>query len=112
MVARRHGLVRAARARGSRARSTFRNGDAPMKRMLLALAVLLGLHSAAWAQFAGGNVYGTTSDESGAALPGATATLTSTQMGTRTTTSGSQGDFRFLNIDPGKYQLVVALTGF
>ena len=83
-----------------------------MKRTLLALAVLLGLHSAAWAQFAGGNVYGTTSDESGAALPGATATLTSTQMGTRTTTSGSQGDFRFLNIDPGKYQLVVALTGF
>ena len=83
-----------------------------MKRTLLALAVLLGLHAAAWAQFAGGNVYGTTNDESGAALPGATATLTSTQMGTRTTTSGSQGDFRFLNVDPGKYQLVVALTGF
>ncbi|HEY6546832.1 MAG TPA: TonB-dependent receptor [Vicinamibacteria bacterium] len=83
-----------------------------MKRTLLALAALLSLASAGLAQFAGGNIYGAATDESGAALPGATITLTSTATGTRSTTSGTQGDFRFLSVDPGRYQVVIALTGF
>src|SRR5262249_21954830 len=75
----------------------------------LAAAALLALPSAAWAQ-AAGNVYGTVTDESGAVLPGATVTLSG--AGTQTTNSGSQGDFRFLNLAPGSYRLTVALTGF
>lgn len=76
------------------------------------LAVLLALVPAAQAQIAsGGNIYGTVTDESGAVLPGATVTLTGA-FGTRTTTSGSQGEFRFVNVDHGTHTLRVALTGF
>jgi hypothetical protein len=75
----------------------------------LAAAVLLSAAPAAWAQ-ATGNIYGTVGDESGAVLPGATVTLSG--AGTQSTTSGSQGDFRFLNLAPGNYRLTVALSGF
>jgi hypothetical protein len=63
-------------------------------------------------QTTGGNVYGTVADESGAVLPGATVTLSSSQIGTRTTTTAVQGDFRFLGVDPGRYTLSVDLKGF
>ena len=66
----------------------------------------------AFAQVAAtGNVYGTVTDESGAVLPGATATL-SGALGSRTTTSGAGGEFRFLNVDHGTHKLTVGLTGF
>ena len=85
-----------------------------MKRTLgLTLALLLCLGAGAWAQSAGGNIYGTVTDESGAVLPGATITARSAATNaTRTTTSSSQGDFRFLNLDPGNYKVTVTLQGF
>ncbi|PYQ20921.1 MAG: hypothetical protein DMF79_09305, partial [Acidobacteria bacterium] len=73
---------------------------------------MLLLVPAVRAQFATGNVYGTVNDSSGAVLPGASITLTGGTIGARSTTSGSQGDFRFLNLDPGTYTLAVSLTGF
>jgi hypothetical protein len=76
----------------------------------LALAVLLA-SVPAFAQGAGGNIYGTVIDESGAVLPGATVTLTG-GFGTRSTTSGSQGEFRFVGVDHGTHTLNVSLTGF
>ncbi|PYQ03281.1 MAG: hypothetical protein DMF82_13565, partial [Acidobacteria bacterium] len=83
-----------------------------MKRSLfLALALLLGLLPGAFAQTATGNIYGTVADQSGAVLPGAAVSLTS-DFGNRSTTSGSQGDFRFLNLDAGRYKLSVSLAGF
>ena len=80
-----------------------------MKRTLgLTLALLLCLGAGAWAQSAGGNIYGTVTDESGAVLPGATITARSAATNaTRTTTSSSQGDFRFLNLDSGNYKVTV-----
>ena len=76
-----------------------------MKKSLgLALVLLVGLLPAAFAQTAAGNIYGTVTDESGAVLPGATVTSRSDTSAARTTTSGSQGDFRFLNLDPGTLQ--------
>ena len=42
---------------------------------------------------------GVVSDESGAVLPGVTVTL-SGPYGTRSTTTGTQGEFRFLNLTP------------
>ena len=82
-----------------------------MKKILaLALALLAATVPAAFAQIATGNIYGTVTDESGAVLPGATITLSGPV--TRSTVSGSQGDFRFLALDNGRYKLAVALTGF
>jgi len=83
-----------------------------MKRALvLALALLAGAVPGLFAQIAGGNIYGSITDESGAVLPGAVVTVSS-DFGTRTTTAGSQGEFRFLNLERGRYKLGVALAGF
>ncbi len=83
-----------------------------MKRfLLLGLALLLALAPGVYAQVATGNVYGNVRDESGAVLPGAAVTL-SGELGTRTTTTSSQGDFRFLNLDRGQYKVSVNLAGF
>jgi hypothetical protein len=83
-----------------------------VKRFALpALALLLAATPAAWAQIAGGNVYGTVTDESGAVLPGATVTI-SGETGTRDSVTGNQGEFRFLNVERGRYKLAVGLTGF
>ncbi|HEY6546260.1 MAG TPA: carboxypeptidase regulatory-like domain-containing protein [Vicinamibacteria bacterium] len=77
----------------------------------LALALLLGVVPAGLAQVSTGNIYGSVADESGAVLPGVTVTL-SGEYGTRTTTSSSDGQFRFLGVENGRYKMVVALTGF
>ena len=83
-----------------------------MKRYLaLALALVLVGAGGAAAQIATGNIYGTVTDEQGAVLPGATVTL-SGDLGTRTATSAGSGDFRFLNLDAGRYKLSIALPGF
>jgi hypothetical protein len=60
---------------------------------------------------AAGNIYGTVTDESRAALPGASITL-SGAIGTRTTTAGPLGAFRFLAVPHGTHKLTVALAGF
>jgi len=77
----------------------------------LAVALVLGLLPAVFAQSARGNVYGKVADESGAVLPGATVTL-SGGFGTRTTTTDKDGNFRFLNLDHGPYKVTVAMSGF
>src|SRR5262249_882236 len=88
-------------------------GGVQMKKgLFLVLALVLAVAPGAWAQLSTGNIYGTGTDESGAVLPGATITVSGATIGGRSTTSGSQGDFRFLSLDPGHYKLVVALTGF
>ena len=83
------------------------------KKMLgLAAALILGLAPGLFAQPAAtGNIYGTVTDDSGAVMPGAAVTLSGPQ-GSRSTTSGTQGDFRFLNVPHGTHKLTVALTGF
>jgi hypothetical protein len=92
------------------ASQNFTGGE--MKRnLLLGLALLLALAPGAFAQISTGNIYGTVTDETGAVMPGATVTLRS-DLGTRTTTTGSQGGFRFLNLDRGRYNVAVTLTGF
>jgi len=84
-----------------------------MKRLIgLALALLLALAPAAFAQVsAGGNIYGTVLDESGAVLPGVSITVTG-ETGTRTAITGPQGAFRFLNLNTGRYTVAASLTGF
>src|SRR5262245_5106729 len=84
-----------------------------MRRSLVwALGIVVLLAPGAWAQTASGQIYGVVTDESGAVLPGAAVNLTGENTGARTTNTGNQGDFRFLNLFPGTYKVAVNLTGF
>ncbi len=83
-----------------------------MKRLIgLTMALLLAWAPRAFAQASAGTIYGTITDASGAVLPGATVTVSSSS-GSRTTQSGPKGDFRFLNLASGDYKLTATLTGF
>ncbi len=75
------------------------------------LALLLALAPAAFAQSTG-NIYGAVNDEQGATMPGASITLSGENIATRSVVSGTQGEFRFIGLDPGTYRLAVALAGF
>ena len=77
----------------------------------LALAIALIVAPAAFAQISGGNIYGKVTDESGAVLPGANVVLTG-DAGTQATVSGTGGEFRFLSVSQGDYELAVSLSGF
>jgi hypothetical protein len=81
------------------------------KILALALGLVLALSGAASAQISTGNVYGVAKDESGAILPGVNATITS-EFGTRSTVSGSDGAFRFLSLNKGDYTITLSLAGF
>jgi hypothetical protein len=82
-----------------------------MKRFLyLAVGVLLAA-APAFAQISTGNIYGTATDESGAVLTGVNVTLAG-DFGKRSTTTSSNGEFRFLSLDNGDYKLTLELPGF
>ena len=82
-----------------------------MKTLALAVGLALAFTGVASAQVATGNLYGTARDESGAVLPGVTATITG-ETGTRSAVTGPTGTFRFLNLNRGDYTVTLALAGF
>ncbi len=76
------------------------------------LALLL-LAAPALAQFgeAKGNLYGRVLDENGGTLPGVTVTLKGPGAPVVQTTD-ARGEYRFLNLSPGRYTISLALAGF
>jgi hypothetical protein len=82
-----------------------------MRRVLIALALVLGTASGVFAQIGGGNITGTVQDEQGGVLPGVSVTIAGTDR-TTTAVTDDGGKFRFLNLAPGMYKVTVALTGF
>ncbi|MDX1630423.1 MAG: TonB-dependent receptor [Thermoanaerobaculia bacterium] len=80
-------------------------------RLGLAVVGLLLVVSPVFGQAQQGNLYGTVTDEEGAALPGVTVTLTGIGA-PRVQVTNQDGEFRFLNLDPGNYQIVAELEGF
>ena len=82
-------------------------------RVLLIVAVLMAFATLAPAQTSRGTVSGTVTDPNGAVIAGAEVTLTSdaTKL-TRTTTTNSEGLYRFEAVDPGTYSVKVNATGF
>lgn len=82
-----------------------------MKRVVIALALLLGIAVPAVAQLQSGNIAGTVKDEQGAVLPGVEMTLAGPGA-TQTFTTGPNGQYRFLNLPPGAYKLTASLPGF
>lgn len=68
---------------------------------------------AAWAQSYRGQVRGVISDQTGAALPSATVTLTNTKTGVKETkTTDNAGLYVFGYVDPGTYTITVDASGF
>src|SRR5580692_2043133 len=60
-----------------------------------------------------GDVAGTVTDPSGAAIAGAGIKLTSKSNGAiKTATSGAHGEYRFSLLEPGDYQLSTSAAGF
>ena len=83
-----------------------------LARLFVFLFIATWVTAAAYAQSSVGTVEGTVSDEQGAVLPGANATLTGPQ-GAQTQVTDGKGQYRFLSVQPGTYQLKVELgAGF
>ncbi|MBM3808636.1 MAG: hypothetical protein FJW22_10655 [Acidimicrobiia bacterium] len=83
----------------------------------LAVVVVIGLlgavPDAAFAQAGTATLVGEITDQQKQVVPGATVTLTHRQTGvSQTITSDERGAFRFVNRQPGRYDLKVELSGF
>jgi hypothetical protein len=88
-----------------------------MKSLLtIAALVLLALCGPALSvsgQVLYGSLVGNVTDESGAAIPGATVTITHRETGaSRDTITDSTGAYRFLTVPSGTYTVLVRLEGF
>jgi hypothetical protein len=77
----------------------------------VAALLLLAVGGTAFAQLQTGNLYGTVTDDKGAALPGVTVTL-SGQGAPQVQVTNAQGQFRFLGLPPGNADLKAELEGF
>ena len=59
-----------------------------------------------------GTIRGVITDSSGAVLPGVTVTISGTGSADRSTVTNEKGEFVFVGIAPGQYQVTAALAGF
>lgn len=77
------------------------------------MTYFLALSTVAFSQASSTSLQGTVTDPSGSAIAGAAVRLSNTESRTeRTTTTGPQGEYRFLALSPGTYSLSVTATGF
>ncbi|HET8966179.1 MAG TPA: carboxypeptidase-like regulatory domain-containing protein, partial [Candidatus Acidoferrum sp.] len=88
-----------------------------MKKLLAALFVLalllFYLASGSNAQTVQGVITGTVTDPSGAAVPGATITITHAGTGASlSTTTGTDGTYRFPLVPPGSYVISIKSANF
>jgi hypothetical protein len=65
-----------------------------------------------FAQVRGGDIYGSVVLADGSKVPGVLITLTGEKIGKLTTISSEKGNFRFLALPPGAYELRCELEGF
>jgi hypothetical protein len=80
---------------------------------VLAVLGILCVPALAAAQVAVGTLLGNVTDESGAAVPGATITATETRTNiSRTAVSNEAGRYTFTNTSPGIYRVAGELVGF
>jgi len=78
-------------------------------RMLLAIAMLATL---TFGQTSTADIYGTVVLPDGSAIPGVAVTLTGDVIGQKALVTSEEGNFRFLRLPPGNYQLKFELEGF
>jgi hypothetical protein len=83
-----------------------------MKRTTILMALLLALvATSVSAQSLTGTLAGKVADEQGAVLPGVTVTLVGKQ-GNVPTVTDERGEYRFVGINPGTYEVKAELAGF
>ena len=88
-------------------------GDRRCVRACLGLALLAVIAAPVAAQVGGGALAGTVVDQVGAAVPGATVTVTAVATNRpRTTVTGEDGYYLFTGLRPGEYTLRTELSGF
>jgi hypothetical protein len=84
-----------------------------VSRVAILLLVVVALSALAFGQATTGSVYGTVSDPSGAILADASVTVKNIQTGaTRSTQTTDSGSYTFPVIEPGNYEVSVAIAGF
>jgi hypothetical protein len=86
-----------------------------MTRILSFLILIIELSTIAIAQAGGStaDIRGRVVDPNGSVISGATITLTDADRGsTRTASTDAQGEYRFLSLTPGTFQIRVEATGF
>jgi hypothetical protein len=84
-----------------------------MMRTSLLAAVLVVVSTLSWTQTSTTALRGTVTDASGASVVAANVTLSDLARGTqRTATTGSAGEYEFLQLQPGTYELTVGKAGF
>ncbi|MDQ3742858.1 MAG: TonB-dependent receptor [Acidobacteriota bacterium] len=84
-------------------------------RLVLFVALAALLTSTTWAQSIGsaGTVTGVVTDPNGAVVPGASVTISNPVTGyTRTTNTDTDGSFRFNDVPPNNYHVIVSAGGF
>src|SRR5437868_12893960 len=78
----------------------------------IAAALCIALFAVSgYAQFQSGNIYGKVQAKDGSVLPGVTVILTGVGA-PQTTVTDAQGNFRFINLDPGTYSMKAELAGY
>jgi hypothetical protein len=85
-----------------------------MKRSMLPLLALCSiLSSSAFSQTSSTSVRGSVTDPTGSAVQGAAVVLTNSESkAERTATTGDQGEYQFLFLPPGTYNLTISAAGF
>src|SRR5438046_10449327 len=82
-------------------------------RIVLCIGILVLSSVAAFGQLTTGTIGGSVSDQSGAAIPGATVTVKNADTGiTRTTLSNETGKYDALSLPAGNYEISASLSGF
>ncbi len=83
-----------------------------MKKRLSLVCALLFFAGGLAAQQTTADIYGTVVLPDGSAIPGVAVTLTGDVLGTRSAATSEEGNFRFVRLLPGNYELRFELDGF
>jgi hypothetical protein len=84
-----------------------------IEQLLLALALTLGIASAGFGQATTGNIIGTLTDPSGAAIPGVTVKILNNATAVMTTaTTDRSGNYTATHLLPGTYTVTFSKQGF
>jgi len=83
-----------------------------MKKWVWLVCALFLLTGGLAAQQTTADIYGTVVLPDGSAVPGVSVTLSADVLGTKTTVTSEEGNFRFVRLLPGNYELKFELEGF